>query len=43
MKEITAQELIDEVDISRRYSVLQRAEKRMIERIAWGRDIQLNK
>jgi len=38
----TAQELIDEIDISFRYSTIPKTEKRMIEKIAWGEGIDIN-
>ena len=37
----TAQEFIDETDTSFRYSTLPKAEKRMIEKIAWENGVEV--
>lgn len=35
-----AQEIIDEISADFRYSILPKAEKRMIEKIAWGEGVE---
>jgi len=39
----TAQEFIDEIDTSFRYSTLPKAQKRMISKIAWGNGVEVRK
>jgi len=37
----TAQDFIDEADISFRYSTIPKVEKRMVEKIAWGEGVEV--